>query len=311
MSDESASGQAVPDPPWGRPPGIPGTPDGASGAPGPAGDVPVCPRHPDRVSYVRCQRCGRPVCPQCQRPAAVGVQCVDCVNAGSRATAPRAAFGEGAVSARPVVTLTFVALCVVAFVAQLTVPRVTDRLQFVPALGDSEPWRFLSAAFLHASLLHITFNMIALWMVGPFLEAMLGRARYVTLYLLAAGGGSVAMVVAARVTNDVTLWWTGVVGASGAVFGLFGAVLVVLRRTGRSAQGIVGVIVLNVVLGFVVRGIAWQAHLGGLVVGATLGAAYAYAPRNRRREISVAASIAVAAVLVVVVLGIYRNVGLL
>lgn len=249
------------------------------------------------------------MCPQCQRPAPVGIQCVDCVNLGTRATAPRATFGEGRVSARPVATLTIMGLCVAAFVAQLAGAGFTNRLQFVPALGADEPWRFLSAAFLHASLLHIGFNMFALWMVGPFLEASLGRARFVTLYLLSALGGSAAMVVAARVTGD--LWWTGVVGASGAVFGLFGAVLVVLRRTGRSAQGIVGVIVINVILGFVVQGIAWQAHLGGLVVGALLGAAYAYAPRDGRRAISVAASVAVALVLVVVVVGIYQDVGLL
>lgn len=315
MSDQS----------WGTPSGS--APDGASdgahdapdsaspgGVPGPGaagGAVPVCPRHPDRVSYVRCQRCGRPMCPQCQRPAPVGIQCVDCVSTGTRATAPRATFGEGAVSERPVVTLTIIGLCVAAFVAQMAVPGVTDHLRFVPALGDAEPWRFLSAAFLHASLLHIGFNMVALWMVGPFLEASLGRARYVTLYVLAALGGSAAMVIAAQATHSPQLWWTGVVGASGAVFGLFGAVLVVLRRTGRSAQGIVGVIALNVFLGFVVQGIAWQAHLGGLVVGATLGAAYAYAPRARRREISVAASVVVAAALVAVVIGIYQTVGLL
>ncbi len=291
------------DQPWGTPP------DRPDDVPTPAGGVPVCPRHPDRVSYVRCQRCGRPMCAECQRPAPVGIQCVDCVSLGARATAPRATFGEGRVSARPVVTLTIIGLCAAAFLAQVAVPGFTRDLQFVPVLGADEPWRFLSAAFLHAGLLHIGFNMVALWMVGPFLEASLGRARFVTLYLLAALGGSAAMVVAARATGD--LWWTGVVGASGAVFGLFGAVLVVLRRTGRSAQGIVGVIVINVILGFVVQGIAWQAHLGGLVVGALLGAAYAYAPRARRLAISVASSVAVVLALAVVVVGIYQSVGLL
>ncbi len=300
------------DQPWGTPDPPDDAPDAAAV---PSGGVPVCPRHPDRVSYVRCQRCGRPMCPQCQRPAPVGIQCVDCVQLGTRATAPRATFGEGRVSERPVVTLTIIGLCVVAYVAQLAVAGFSYDLQFVPALGADEPWRFLSAGFLHASLLHIGFNMVALWMVGPFLEASLGRARFITLYLLADLGGSVAMVVAARAGTGE--WWTGdlwrigVVGASGAVFGLFGAVLVVLRRVGRSAQGIVGVIVLNVILGFVVQGIAWQAHLGGLVVGALLGAAYAYAPRDRRRVVSVVASVGVGLVLVAVAVGIYQNVGLL
>ncbi|MCL2090976.1 MAG: rhomboid family intramembrane serine protease [Micrococcales bacterium] len=308
------------DQPWGTPSD---RPDGVSdGAPVPADAVPVCPRHRDRASYVRCQRCGRPVCPQCQRPAPVGIQCVDCVNVGTRAAAPRATFGEGRVSDRPVVTLTLIGLCVVAFVAQMAVPGFTHDLQFVPRDSADEPWRFLSAAFLHSTefLLHIVFNMLALWMVGPFLEASLGRARFVTLYLLSALGGSVGMLVAAKVTSPVlptlpvlahTLWYVEVVGASGAVFGLFGAVLVVLRRTGRSAQGIVGVLVINGVLGFVVPHIAWQAHLGGLVVGAALGAAYAYAPRARRREVSLAASLAVALALVLVAVGIYQSVGLL
>ena len=309
VGPDGGSADRVPDPPGGAPGQV------SDSAPGPAASdaVPVCPRHPDRVSYVRCQRCGRPVCPQCQRPAPVGIQCVDCVNAATRATAPRATFGEGRVSARPVVTLTIVGLCAVAFVAQLSNPRLSEQLQFVPVLGAADPWRFLSAAFLHANLMHIAFNMIALWMVGPFLEASLGRARFVTLYLLAALGGSTALVVAARIGGlpGSGLWSIGVVGASGAVFGLFGAVLVVLRRTGRSASGIVGVLALNAFIGFVVPGIAWQAHLGGLVVGALLGTAYAYAPKAHRRAVSVAASVAVAAALVVVVVGIYRAVNLL
>ena len=248
------------------------------------------------------------MCPQCQRPAPVGIQCVDCVNVATRATAPRATFGEGTVLARPVVTLGLIGVCSFAFVAQAAVPGFTSQFQFVPVYGADEPWRFLSSAFLHANLLHIGFNMFALWMVGPFLEASLGRARFITLYLLAAFAGSTAMVIAGRVSAD--LWVTGVVGASGAVFGLFGAVLVVLRRTGRNAQGIAGVIALNVVLGFVVQGIAWEAHLGGLLVGALLGTAYAYAPRAHRRVVSVAASVAVAVALVVVVVRVYQLAGL-
>lgn len=258
----------------------------------------MCPRHPDRVSYVRCQRCGRPVCPDCQRPAPVGVQCVDCVAAAAQAARPtHTVFGGRVRGGRPVVTITVIALCVASYALQWADPSWTQRWWFVPIAGAAEPWRFLTAAFLHSpgSLFHIVFNMLALWMTGPYLEVALGRARYVTLYLVSALGGSVGALVLAPATHG---WVTPMVGASGAVFGLFGAVLVVLRRLGRDAGGIVGVIVLNVVLSFVLPGIAWQAHLGGLVVGAALGAAYAYAPHGRQHVASITASVAAVLLLV-------------
>ena len=273
---------------------------------------PVCPRHPDRISYVRCQRCGRPVCPQCQRQAAVGVHCVDCVAAASRSVpAARTALGGRLRGGRPLVTLTLIGLNVVSYVLQLTVPGWTARWWFAPVLGASQPYRFLTAAFLHSpsSLLHIVFNMVALWMVGPLLEQLLGRARYLTLYLMAAVGGSVGAVLLAPATHS---WTVAMVGASGAVFGLFGAVLVVLRRVGADARGILGVIVLNLVISFVPGlGIAWQAHVGGLVVGLVLGFAYAHAPVPRRRLVAVAAPVVVAVLLVASTVLTYRSVGLL
>ncbi|MFC8190892.1 rhomboid family intramembrane serine protease, partial [Cellulomonas sp. NPDC057328] len=275
----------------------------------PADQPPVCPRHPDRVAYTTCQRCGRPACPDCQVPAAVGFHCVDCVAQAAR-TAPeqRTALGAPVRRGRPVVTLALIGICVVAYVLQRTVPGFTDRLAFLPYYGAAEPWRFLTSAFLHApgQLLHIAFNMVALWMVGPYLEQTLGRARYVTLYLLSAVGGSVGALALATATDG---WLTWLVGASGAVFGLFGAVLVVLRRLGRDARGIVGVLVLNGVLGFVLPGISWQAHLGGLVIGAALGAAYAYAPKERRRLVAVLAPVVVGVVLVGVSLAVYASAG--
>ena len=214
--------------------------------------------------------------------------------------------------ARPAATLAIVAVCVVSYLLQLTVPGWTARWWFYPAAGAAEPWRFLTAAFLHSptSFLHIVFNMIALWSVGPYLEAALGRERYLTLYLLSAVGGSVGMVALAPVLGP-TAWVTPAVGASGAVFGLFGAVLVVLRRLGRSAGGIIGVIVVNGVLSFVLPGVAWQAHLGGLVTGALLGAAYAYAPQGRQKVVSVLASLVVVAALVAATVVTYVQQGLL
>jgi membrane associated rhomboid family serine protease len=263
-----------------------------------APEIPVCPRHPDRIAYVRCQRCGRPTCPECQRPAAVGVQCVDCVaEAARQQPAARTAFGGRSTGGRPVVTITLIALCVASFVAQQLIPGWTSRWAFSAAAGEVEPWRVLTSAFLHApnQILHIAMNMIALWSVGPFLEASLGRWRFTALYLLSALGGSVMFLLFAD-PNGIS-WLTGLYGASGAVFGLFGAVLVVLRRLGRSAGPILGVLAINAVLGFVLPGIAWQAHLGGAIVGAALGAAFAFAPREKRLPVSIGACVATFVVL--------------
>ena len=251
--------------------------------------VPVCPRHPDRESYVRCQRCMRPTCPPCQRPAAVGIQCVDCVADGAKTVRQgRTVFGGQVTDGRPLATMTIIGICLVVFLLQLTVPGLDERISFVPALAQSEPWRFLTSAFAHGGITHIAFNMYALWVMGSYLEPMLGRARFVAIYLLSALGGSVMYLLlstpptAAEIaTRDYGMWWTGAVGASGAVFGLFGAFLVLQRRLGRSAAGMYVIIGLNAVIGFVIPGIAWQAHLGGFLTGAAVAAGIAYSGRNR------------------------------
>jgi membrane associated rhomboid family serine protease len=251
--------------------------------------TPVCPRHPDRVSYVRCQRCSRPVCPECQRPAAVGVQCVDCVREQAKTVrSTRTVFG-GNVTDTPVVSYTIIAICVVVFMLQTARPGLTRDIAFVPVLGESEPWRFLTSAFAHGSITHILFNMLALWMVGAqYLERLLGAARYAAVYLVSALGGSVVyLLMSSPPTNDFSsrsMWLTPAVGASGAVFGLFGALLVLNRHLGRSSAGMYATIAINAVIGFVVPNVAWQAHLGGLVTGAALAAVISWTtPRERRR----------------------------
>jgi len=216
-------------------------------------------------------------------------------------TAPvnRTVFGAPVRGGRPVVTLTLIGLCVVSFVLQLAVGAEWTRAWvFAPFVGAAEPWRFLTAAFLHspAMLLHIAFNMYALWIVGQNLEPAFGRWRFLTLYLLSAVGGSVMVLLLAS-PYDAS-WVQSVVGASGAVFGLFGALLVVLRRLKRDARSIVVLLVINAVLGFVVPSIAWEAHLGGLLVGALMGAVYAWAPRERRTAFGVGAAVVVAVGLV-------------
>jgi membrane associated rhomboid family serine protease len=253
--------------------------------------TPVCPRHPDRVSYVRCQRCGRPVCPECQRPAAVGVQCVDCVKAQAKTVrTTRTVFG-GNVTDAPVVSYAIIAICVVVFALQTARPSVTEQILFDPGAARDQPWRFLTAAFAHATITHILFNMLALWMVGAqYLERLLGGARYAAVYLVSALGGSVIYMLftSPRVVPYAppyeSFWGPGTVGASGAVFGLFGALLVLNRHLGRSSAGMYATIGINAVIGFVVPGIAWQAHLGGLLTGAAVaGVIAATSSRERRR----------------------------
>ncbi len=259
--------------------------------------APTCPRHPSVVSYVTCQRCGRPACPQCQRPAPVGVQCVDCVRASTRTSRQVVTLAGGrAHNGIPYITYTIIAACGVLFVAQMLYPQVQWNLMFVPVLGQFEPWRFLTAAFLHGSIPHILFNMYALYLVGPFLEQALGRWRYAALYLLSALGGSVAVLLLASPMDDS--WFRGVVGASGAVFGLFAALALTMRKLRRGESQILIIIGINVVLGFVIPNVSWQGHFGGLVVGAILGAAYLFVQRPRRTFVAVTATIGMLLVLV-------------
>jgi membrane associated rhomboid family serine protease len=237
----------------------------------------VCPRHPDRESYVRCQRCGRPACPECQRPAAVGIQCVDCVREAAR-TSPgtRTIFGGRATDGTPVVTYTIIGICVLAFIGQLASDEVTQQFAFAPYLGWVEPWRFVTAAFLHSPsmVFHIAFNMFALWTLGQYLEPMLGRARFAALYLISGIGGQVAVTLLAGSPTVEGLssgqdhaWLTWVVGASGAIFGLFGALLVLNRHLGRSSSGLYATLAINAAIGFIYPQISWQAHLGGFATG--------------------------------------------
>ena len=263
---------------------------------------PVCPRHPDRVSYVRCQRCGRPACPQCQRPAAVGFQCVDCVREQARSTpSVRTTFGGRAAGGRPVVTQAIIGLCVLFYVAQLAGAGVTSALELAPGRVAQEPWRLLTSAFLHSPslILHIVFNMLVLYQVGPWLEQALGRARFTALYLVCALGGSVGYLLLGVQAGFPLDRQPSVVGASGAVFGLFGALLVLTKSLGRHDQALIGTIAINFVLGVLIPGVAWQGHLGGLVTGALAALVIARAPAAHRAAVQWAGLAAIAVALLV------------
>ena len=253
--------------------------------------TPVCPRHPDRVSYVRCQRCGRPVCPDCQRPAAVGVQCVDCVKAQAKTVRTTRTVIGGNVNDTPVVSYAIIAICVVVYLLQVVDPSLTEQIVFDGGAARQEPWRFVTAAFAHGGIAHIVFNMLALWVLGAqYLERLLGGLRYAALYLVSAIGGSVAYMLFTSprpvpyAPPYEAFWGPGTVGASGAVFGLFGAVLVLNRHLGRDSSSMYATIGINAVIGFVVPGIAWQAHLGGLVTGAAIAGVIAATSAKERRR---------------------------
>lgn len=249
--------------------------------PSPA-ETPTCYRHPDRPTYVRCTRCGRYICPECMRSAAVGHQCVACVNEGARSVRPvRTPFGGRAGATRPMVTYVLIGINVAAFVLQMVAPALEPELVlWAPGVASGDWYRLITSAFLHYGIAHLLFNMLALYFVGPQLEMLLGRLRFGALYALSALGGSVLVYLLSPLN-------TGTAGASGAVFGLFGATFVVARRMNLDIRGIAGIIVLNLVFTFVyplisAQNISWQGHIGGLVTGALVAWAYAYAPREQR-----------------------------
>jgi membrane associated rhomboid family serine protease len=203
-----------------------------------------------------------------------------------------------------VVTITLIAVCVAVAVVGMVWPSgdLTGTLGFMPILARHEPWRWLTSMFDHLGLMHLAMNMICLWMLGVFLEPALGRWRFTALYLLSGLGGGTA-ILAWTAMGGLSLDWFGLsAGASGAVFGLFGATVWVMRRLGGNLRGILVVLGINLV--FTVANtatVAWQAHIGGLLVGLALGAVYAYAPRARARLFSLLGT----AGAVVVVVGVY------
>lgn len=278
---------------------LPPIPPAQPGEPG-AEAVPTCYRHPERETYVRCQRCERPICPDCMREAAVGHQCVECVREGARTVRQaKAIFGGRAVTV-PRVTWTLLALNVLAYLAE-TIDTASVLNWFAMhslAVFHGEWWRLITGAFLHAPLgggglgvAHILFNMWALYAIGPELERRMGHLRFAALYLLSALGGSVA----------VYLLGEAAVGASGAIYGLFGALFVVSVRQGYDPRGVLWLIAINVALTFFI-GLSWQGHLGGLVTGTLVTAAFAYAPSKNRNVVQAGAAGVILAALVLAVL---------
>ena len=298
-------------------PGDPVPPNPADRAGQGEGEITTCYRHPGRETYVSCVRCGRYACPDCMRSASVGQQCVECVGQvapGARQARP--ALG-GRSAAGAVVTWSLVAINVAIFLLTWVRPSIVTSLEMLgyASYGDGGPlhgvaagewYRLITSAFLAPAtglsglgFVDILFNMWALIFVGPSLEGLLGRLRFLAVYLLSAVGGGVMYYFLAPQNAPA-------VGASGAIFGLFGAWFVVARRLRLDTRGIAMLIAINLALSFFWHNtIAWQDHIGGLLTGALLTAAYTYAPRKNRVALQVLATAAVVAVLAVAV--VIRN----
>ena len=272
---------------------------------------PTCYRHPDRETWVSCVRCGRHACPDCLRSAAVGQQCVECVRgAGRTSRAAKTVFG-GRPSRTAVVTWTLMGVNVLLYLIELAHTSLASDWWMLgyaqnypggPAQGVAagQWYRLITSAFLPGTgslgILDIAFNRWALYIVGPGLEQVLGRVRFLAVYLLSAVGGSVLFYYLVP-PNQPAL------GASGAIFGLFGAWFVVSRRLHLDSRGIIMLIGINLALSLVYRStIAWQDHVGGLITGAVITAAYVYAPRKSQAAVQVIATVAAIVFLAVAVM---------
>jgi membrane associated rhomboid family serine protease len=262
-----------------------------------------CYRHPGRQSFILCQRCGRTICPECQTQAAVGVICPECMRE-QRQSAPRTKsaastrFSRMTAAGQPVVTYSIIAVTLLLFVLQL-IPGlgVTNALLYAGAYSypvDFEPWRMITSVFVHSTgfIFHVLLNMYTLWIFGQILERMLGRGRFLALYLLSGLAGSLGVLFLADP-------YVAVVGASGAIFGLMGAFLVIQRKLGGNATQLLILLGINLVIGFLPGvNIAWQAHVGGLVGGAIIGLIFVQTRSRNQRVLQLVLLGGFAAVLV-------------
>jgi membrane associated rhomboid family serine protease len=257
-------------------------------------DLPACVRHPDRPTGLRCVRCDRPACPDCLREASVGYQCVDCVAEGSKTVRPARTVGGARARAgvkQLVVVPVLIGINVLVFaVMALQAQSIVDNQQssvylygtLIPgAVAEGDYWRLLTSGFLHFGNyggygpVHLIFNMFALWVLGRDLEVALGRARFLAVYLVSLLGGSAAVMLFTPADGST-------VGASGAIYGLFGGIAVVVFRSRMNPTPVLTLLGVNIFLSIALPGISLAGHLGGLAVGALATAAMVYAPRNSK-----------------------------
>jgi membrane associated rhomboid family serine protease len=239
-----------------------------------------CYRHPDRETYVSCSECGRPICTECMTAAPVGQRCPEHSGrpqgVGRMTSGVRRAAYEGGTG---IVTRVLIAINVLVYLAELAtgagvnansgwiyekgvlVSSAIDSQRNIVGVAHGEYWRLLTAAFLHYGPIHIGLNMLALYWFGTPVERYLGRFRYLLVYLVSGLAGSAGALLVTP--NSPT------VGASGAIFGIMGAALV-LERQGAYVLGgqAIGIILINLVFSFTFAGISIGGHIGGLIGGA-------------------------------------------
>ena len=236
----------------------------------------------------------RPICPLCMTSASVGFQCPDCVGAGAAQQRQPVTPVGAPIKEKPTVTYVLIAVNLAIFgLAWMSgLDAAISQWGMWPAgIAQGEWWRLFTSAFLHGGFLHILFNMYILFIVGAPLERLMGHLRYGVLYLAAAFGGAVASY-AFNSANTLS------VGASGAVFGIMGAFAVAGFKLRYDIKQILFLVGFNLVIGFVLTGVDWKAHVGGLVTGVLIAAVFFYAPRNKRTVVQVLGVLVVLGILV-------------
>jgi membrane associated rhomboid family serine protease len=231
-----------------------------------------CYRHPNRETLVSCSECGRPICEECMTFAPVGIRCPD--HSGKPQGAERVTSGLRRASFEgtgAMVTKILVALNVAIYLLELGLGGSTDGRNnriyeegalYGPLVANGDWWRLFTSVFLHYGPIHLAMNMLALWFFGAAVEQVLGRGRYLLLYVVSGLAGSAGALLLSQPTSIT-------VGASGAIFGILGAALVLERqRTYVLGGSAVGIIVINLVITFAIPGISIGGHLGGLAGGA-------------------------------------------
>jgi membrane associated rhomboid family serine protease len=231
--------------------------------------LPTCYRHPDRETGLSCSECGRPICTECMTPAAVGLRCPDHAGTRKRINAPRVVRRVPQGRTDALVTRTLIAINVVVYLitavqgAGYNAPGgrlFNDMFLYGPFVAHGDWWRLITAAFLHGSILHIGLNMYVLWIIGSPVEQYLGRARFLGLYFVSGLAGSAGALVLTPTALTV--------GASGAIFGILGALLIIeWQTTGRLAGNAMTWIVINLALSFVISNVSIGGHVGGLIGG--------------------------------------------
>lgn len=260
-----------------------------------------CYRHPERETLVSCTDCGRGICPDCMTFGPVGIRCPDHARSEGNAAAPRRAAPRTARSlpaSGPIVTYALITINVGVFLLELLMGGqingtgnwlYENGVLFGPVVADGEWWRLVTAMFLHYGLIHLGMNMLVLFMIGPPLEEYFGHWRYGLVYLVSGLAGSAGALIASP--NALT------VGASGAIWGIMGAALVLEGRKiwvfGGQAMGLV---VFNLLITFAIPGISIGGHIGGLIGGGLCALAFSSLGRNNVLATASIAAVGIASV---------------